>query len=68
MNRVVVQQGFGPDDDLLLVRKHGARTASGLMAKLQLMVGRVTKGCNESAIVRLIIPIDPDELLIFTQK
>jgi exosortase D (VPLPA-CTERM-specific) len=61
VNRAVIQQGF----DRMLVyywfEQQGARTASGLVAKMQLMVGKVTNGRNDSAIVRLITPINPGE-------
>jgi exosortase D (VPLPA-CTERM-specific) len=61
VNRAVIQQGF----DRMLVyywfEQQGDRTASGLVAKMQLMVGKITNGRNDSAIVRLITPIDPGE-------
>ncbi len=61
LNRAVIQQGF----DRMLVyywfEQQGARTASGLTAKMQLMIGKATNGRNDSAIVRLITPLDPGE-------
>lgn len=61
LNRAVIQQGL----DRMLVyywfEQQGRRTASGFAAKLQLMVGKVTNGRNDSAIVRLITPLDPEE-------
>jgi exosortase D (VPLPA-CTERM-specific) len=60
-NRAVIQQGF----DRMLVyywfEQQGRRTASGYTAKLQLLLGKVTNGRNDSAIVRLITPLTPGE-------
>jgi len=61
VNRAVIQQGL----DRMLVyywfEQQGDRTASGLVAKMQLMVGKVATGRTDSAIVRLITPLDPGE-------
>jgi exosortase D (VPLPA-CTERM-specific) len=61
VNRAVIQQGL----DRMLVyywfEQQGARTASGLVSKMQLMVGKVTNRRNDSAIIRLITPLTPGE-------
>ncbi len=61
MNRAIIQKGA----DRMLVyywfEQQGQRTASGFTAKMQLMLGKITNGRNDSAIVRLITPIGTDE-------
>ena len=61
LNRAIIQKGL----DRMLVyywfEQQGNRTASGFTAKLQLLLGKVANGRNDSAIVRLITPIDPNE-------
>jgi exosortase D (VPLPA-CTERM-specific) len=61
LNRAIIQKGV----DRMLVyywfEQQGQRTASGFTAKMQLMLGKVTNGRNDSAIVRLITVIDPQE-------
>ncbi|MCV2881856.1 VPLPA-CTERM-specific exosortase XrtD [Actibacterium sp. XHP0104] len=63
LNRAIIQKGV----DRMLVyywyEQQGVRTASMFSAKMHLMMGKVTNGRNDSAIVRLITPIDPDESL-----
>lgn len=41
--------------------QQSVRTSSMFVAELQLMLGKVRNGRNDSAIVRLITPIDQDE-------
>ena len=60
-NRAIIQQGV----DRMLVyywfEQQGTRTASEFQAKLQLMVGKLTNGRNDSALIRLITPITAGE-------
>ena len=61
LNRAIIQKGL----DRMLVyywfEQQGNRTGSGFSAKMQLMLGKITNGRNDSAIVRLITTIDPNE-------
>lgn len=61
LNRAIIQKGV----DRMLVYywydQRGVRTASMYQAKLQLMLGRLVNGRDDSAIVRLITPIGPKE-------
>lgn len=61
LNRAIIQKGV----DRMLVyfwyEQQSVRTASMFQAKLQLMLGKVRNGRNDSAIVRLITPIGPEE-------
>ncbi len=58
LNRAIIQK----DASRMLVyywfEQQGQRTASTLTAKMQLLQGKITNGRNDSAIVRLITPID----------
>lgn len=58
LNRAIIQKGV----DRMLVyfwfEQQGQRTASGFNAKLQLTLGKIRNGRNDSAIVRLITPLD----------
>lgn len=57
MNRAIIQKG--PTRMLVYYwfEQQGQRTASGFTAKMQLLIGKITNGRNDSAIVRLITPI-----------
>jgi len=61
LSRAVIQKGM----DRMLVyywfEQQGARTGSGFAAKLQLMLGKVANGRQDSGLVRLITPLRPDE-------
>ena len=63
LNRAVIQQGMQRQVVYYWFEQQGSRTASGLEAKIQLMVGKVRNGRNDSAMIRLITPILPDETL-----
>ena len=64
LNRALIQNGA----DRMLVyywfEQQGRRTASGFSAKLQLMLGKITNGRSDSALVRLItaIPRTPGDV------
>ncbi len=66
LNRALIQNGA----DRMLVyywfEQQGTRTASGFMAKLQLMLGKITNGRGDSALVRLItvVPKGPQEIAL----
>jgi len=61
LNRTIIQKGV----DRMLVyywyEHRGQRTASDFTAKLHILMGTVLAGRQDSAIVRLITPILPDE-------
>jgi exosortase D (VPLPA-CTERM-specific) len=61
LNRAIIQQGLQRQIVYYWFEQQGARTASGFEAKLQLMIGKLTNGRNDSGMVRLITPILPDE-------
>lgn len=61
VNRAIVQKGLERMLVYYWYEQQGARVASGFMAQLQLMVGKVTNGRTDSAIVRLVTPIGRDE-------
>jgi exosortase D (VPLPA-CTERM-specific) len=61
LNRVIIQQGVNRMLVYYWFEQQSNRTASTLSAKTQLMMGKLTNGRNDSAIVRLITPIDVDE-------
>ncbi len=60
LNRAIIQQGVERMLVYYWFEQQGTRTASGFTAKIQLMLGKLTNGRNDSAIVRLITPIDPE--------
>jgi exosortase D (VPLPA-CTERM-specific) len=60
-NRAIIQQGVQRMLVYYWFEQQGQRTASEFEAKLQLMVGKVTNGRNDSALVRLITPMDSGE-------
>ena len=60
LNRAIIQQGVERMLVYYWFEQQGTRTASGFTAKTQLMLGKLTNGRNDSAIVRLITPIDPE--------
>jgi exosortase D (VPLPA-CTERM-specific) len=57
LNRAVIQRGLERMLVYYWFEQQGERTASGLTAKMQLMVGKLTNGRNDSALVRLITPL-----------
>ncbi|WP_299846802.1 VPLPA-CTERM-specific exosortase XrtD [uncultured Roseovarius sp.] len=61
LNRAVVQKGVNRMLVYYWYEQQGERTASMFNAKLQLMMGTLTNGRNDSAIVRLITDIGPKE-------
>ncbi|MBK5928843.1 VPLPA-CTERM-specific exosortase XrtD [Rhodobaculum claviforme] len=63
LNRAVIQQGTSRQLAYYWFEQQGQRTASGFEAKLQLMVGKLTNGRNDSGMVRLITPIRENESL-----
>ncbi len=56
-NRAIIQQGLDRMLAYYWFEQQGQRTASEFRAKLQLMIGKLTNGRNDSALVRLITPI-----------
>lgn len=56
-NRAVIQQGTERMLVYYWFEQQGRRTASEFVAKLQLMVGKAVNGHNDSALVRLIVPL-----------
>ena len=60
-NRAVIQQGVDRMLAYYWFEQQGQRTASEFRAKLQLMIGKLTNGHNDSALVRLITPIQAGE-------
>jgi exosortase D (VPLPA-CTERM-specific) len=61
LNRAIIQQGLQRQVVYYWFEQQGRRSASGFEAKLQLMVGKMTNGRNDSGMVRLITPILPNE-------
>jgi EpsI family protein len=61
LNRAIIQKGVERMLVYYWFEQQSNRTASTLSAKTQLMMGKLTNGRNDSAIVRLITPIDVDE-------
>ncbi len=61
LNRAVIQQGLDRQLVYYWFEQQGRRTASGLEAKAQLMLGKLTNGRNDSGMVRLITPILQNE-------
>jgi exosortase D (VPLPA-CTERM-specific) len=61
LNRAIIQQGLQRQLVYYWFEQQGQRTASGFEAKLQLMMGKLTNGRNDSGMVRLITPILADE-------
>ena len=53
MNRAIIQKGVNRQLVYYWYEQQGARTASMFTAKLQLMIGKLTNGRNDSAIIRL---------------
>ena len=60
-NRAIIQQGVDRMLAYYWFEQQGQRTASEFRAKLQLMMGKLTNGREDSALVRLITPIRPGE-------
>lgn len=58
LNRAIIQQGTQRVLVYYWFEQQGQRTASGLSAKMQLMLGKITNGRGDSAIVRLSTTID----------
>lgn len=58
LNRAIIQKGTTRMLVYYWFEQQGQRTASGFAAKLQLLIGKITNGRNDSAIVRLITPIE----------
>jgi exosortase D (VPLPA-CTERM-specific) len=58
LNRAIIQKGTSRMLVYYWFEQQGQRTASGLTAKMQLLLGKVANGRNDSAIVRLITWID----------
>jgi len=61
LNRAIIQKGTERMLVYYWFEHQGARTASGLEVKVGLMVNKVLHGRNDSAMVRLITPIDREE-------
>ena len=61
LNRAIIQQGVNRMLVYFWYEQRGTRTSSMYKAKLQLMLGKFLDGRNDSAIVRLITPIGPDD-------
>jgi len=61
LNRAIIQKGVNRMLVYYWYDQRGVRTASMYQAKLQLMIGRLMNGRDDSAIVRLITPVGPDE-------
>ena len=53
MNRAIIQKGVNRQLVYYWYEQQGERTASMFTAKLQLMMGKLTNGRNDSAIIRL---------------
>jgi len=61
LKRAIIQQGASRMLVYYWFEQQGQRTASGFEAKLQLMLGKLSNGRKDSALVRLITPILPGE-------
>ncbi|MGY6410464.1 MAG: VPLPA-CTERM-specific exosortase XrtD [Alkalilacustris sp.] len=61
LNRAIIQMGVDRQLVYYWFEQQGQRTASGFEAKLQLMLGKLSNGRNDSGMVRLITPIRADE-------
>lgn len=61
LKRAIIQQGASRMLVYYWFEQQGQRTASGFEAKLQLMLGKLSNGRQDSALVRLITPILPGE-------
>lgn len=57
LNRAIVQKGTSRMLVYYWFEQQGNRTASGFQAKFQLMMGKLTNGRNDSALVRISTPI-----------
>jgi exosortase D (VPLPA-CTERM-specific) len=60
-NRAIIQKGVERMLAYYWFEQQGQRTASEFQAKLQLMLGKLANGRNDSALIRLITPIEPGE-------
>jgi exosortase D (VPLPA-CTERM-specific) len=60
-NRAIIQQGVDRMLAYYWFEQQGQRTASEFRAKLHLMTGKLTNGRDDSALVRLITPIQAGE-------
>lgn len=61
LNRAIIQKGVDRMVVYYWYEQQGTRTASMFRAKLELMMGKVKNGRDDSAIVRMITAIGPDE-------
>lgn len=61
LNRAIIQKGTARMLVYYWFEQQGDRTASGFTAKMQLMIGKITNGRKDSAIVRLITPLAEGE-------
>ncbi len=61
VNRAIIQKGVERMLVYYWYEQQGTRVASAFQAKLQLLKGKVSNGRGDSALVRLITTIDPDE-------
>jgi exosortase D (VPLPA-CTERM-specific) len=61
LNRAIIQKGVNRMIAYYWYDQLGTRTASMYEAKMQLMLGRLTQGRDDSAIVRLITPVREGE-------
>ncbi len=68
VNRAIVQKGLERMLVYYWYEQQGTRVASGFLAQLQLMVGKITSGRTDSAIVRLVTPIGRDEDEIIAEQ
>ncbi len=61
LNKAIIQQGQTRMLVYYWFEQQGQRTASGFWAKLQLLKGKIINGRNDSALIRLITPIESTE-------
>ncbi|MBO9436748.1 VPLPA-CTERM-specific exosortase XrtD [Ruegeria sp. R13_0] len=61
INRAIIQKGLDRRLVYYWYEQQGTRVASGFKAKLLLLSGKVINGRSDSAMVRLITPINPEE-------
>ncbi|MFV2051378.1 VPLPA-CTERM-specific exosortase XrtD [Aliiroseovarius sp. YM-037] len=61
LNRAIIQKGTERMLVYYWYEQQGQRTGSEFSAKLQLMVGKIANGRNDSALVRLITPIESEQ-------
>jgi len=60
VSRAIIQKGLERKLVYYWYEQQGTRVASGFRARLLLLTGKVVNGRSDSAMVRLLTPIDPD--------